>query len=131
MPLILLVDDDPTVRLIAEELLLQKGHVVLHAANGCEALAALESAPVDLMILDMLMPDKDGIETLIEARKGYPGLRVLAVSGGGQIDAFDLLRLARFLGADETMTKPLQRDTFTAAVARLLGQPGGGAPVAA
>ena len=120
MSLILVVDDDPTVRLIAGELLNQDEHALLFAADGDEALRTLAVAPVDLMILDMLMPNKDGVETLIAARAHHPELRVLAMSAGGGMAAVDLLRMARAFGADETYVKPLRLDTFAATVERLL-----------
>ena len=120
MSVIVVVDDDPTVQLIAGELLQGGDHAVVCAADGEEALKVLASLPADLMILDMLMPNKDGIETLIEARELYPHLRIMAISSGGSMAPGDLLRMAKVFGADEVYSKPLRLDTFAATVDRLL-----------
>ena len=69
MAVIVIVDDDPTVRLIASELLRHDDHVVVEAADGAEALAVIGSMAVDLVVLDMLMPNKDGVETIGELRR--------------------------------------------------------------
>ncbi|MDP2765615.1 MAG: response regulator [Brevundimonas sp.] len=123
MAVIVIVDDDPTIRLIAAELLRPDNHVVLEAEDGDEALKVVGSMAVDLVVLDMLMPNKDGLETIIELRRTQPGIRILAISSGGRVGADQLLRTAMMLGADETMVKPLRLDTFAATVSRLLSQP--------
>jgi CheY-like chemotaxis protein len=130
MPVIVVVDDDPTIQMIASELLREDDHAVVCAADGDEALRVLASMPADLMVLDMLMPNKDGIETLIEARKLYPDLRILAISSGGSMGPSELLRMAKAFGADETYCKPLRLDTFVETVERLLAEPRPGCPAA-
>jgi CheY-like chemotaxis protein len=119
---ILIVDDDPTIQLIAGELLRADGHDVVNAGDGVEALKALVTIPADLVVLDMLMPNMDGLETIIEMRRSHPGVKILAISSGGPMGPDDLLRTARLFGADDTMAKPLTFSTFGAAVERLLGQ---------
>lgn len=123
MAVIVIVDDDPTIRLIAAELLRPDGHVVLEAEDGDEALKVVGSMAVDLVVLDMLMPNKDGLETIIDLRRNQPGVRILAISSGGRVGAEQLLRTAMALGADETMVKPLRLETFASTVSRLLSQP--------
>lgn len=123
MAAIVIVDDDPTIRLIATELLRPDDHVVLEAEDGDEALKIVGSMAVDLVVLDMLMPNKDGLETIIELRRTQPGIRILAISSGGRVGADQLLRTAMMLGADETMVKPLRLESFAATVDRLLSQP--------
>ena len=123
MSIILVVDDDPTVRLIAKELLEAEGHAVLEAGDGAEALKLVASVHTDLVILDMLMPNKDGLETIVELRRTQAGVRILAISSGGRMEAGQLLRMALVFGADETMAKPLRIDTFASTVARLLALP--------
>lgn len=123
MAVIVIVDDDPTVRLIASELLRHDDHVVVEAADGAEALAVIGSMAVDLVVLDMLMPNKDGVETIGELRRSYPHIRILAISSGGRVGADQLLRTAMMLGADDTLVKPLRLDTFARSVARLLDLP--------
>jgi CheY-like chemotaxis protein len=120
MAVIVVVDDDPTIQMIAAELLRQGDHAVVAAADGEEALRILAAMNVDLVVMDMLMPNKDGIETIIEARRLYPDLRILAISSGGRVGVGDLLRMARLFGADETYVKPLRLDTFAATIDRML-----------
>ena len=123
MAVIVIVDDDPTIRLIAAELLRPDNHVVLEAEDGDEALKVVGSMAVDLVVLDMLMPNKDGLETIIELRRTQPGIRILAISSGGRVGADQLLRTAMMLGADETMVKPLRLESFASTISRLLSQP--------
>jgi CheY-like chemotaxis protein len=120
---ILVVDDDPTVRMIANEILTTAGHQVSEAGDGDEALQKVAATPFDLVVLDMLMPNKDGLETIAELRGRRPRMRVLAISSGGRMEAGQLLRMALVFGADETMAKPLRSEALTEAVSRLLAMP--------
>ncbi len=124
MAIILIVDDDPTVRLIAGELLRGDEHAVVEAGDGDEALKIVASMAVDLVVLDMLMPNKDGLETIVELRKRQPDIRILAISSGGRMEPGQLLRTAMVFGADECLEKPLRLDSFSKMIARLLEQPG-------
>lgn len=119
---IVIVDDDPTIQLIAGELLSGDGHTIVHAGDGVEALKVLEVTRADLVVLDMLMPNMDGLETIIELRRTHPAVKILAISSGGRGGAGDLLKTARLFGADETLPKPLNFATFGSTVSRLLGQ---------
>lgn len=123
MAVIVIVDDDPTVRLIATELLRGDDHVVVEAEDGVEALNIVRTMAVDLIVLDMLMPNKDGLETIVELRRSRPYIRILAISSGGQVGADQLLRTAMVLGADDTLVKPLRLETFARSVERLLSRP--------
>lgn len=122
MAVIVVVDDDPTIQMIAAELLRQGDHAVVAASDGDEALRILAAMKVDLVVMDMLMPNKDGLETIIEARGLYPDLRILAISSGGRVGVGDLLRMARLFGANETYVKPLRMDSFAATVDRMLAE---------
>ncbi len=123
MAIILIVDDDPTVRLIAGELLRSEDHAIVEAEDGDEALKIVASMAVDLVVLDMLMPNKDGLETIVELRRRNPGIRILAISSGGRMEPGHLLRTAMVFGADECLQKPLRLDTFSQVVTRVLAQP--------
>lgn len=123
MAIILIVDDDPTVRLIASELLRGDDHAIVEAEDGDEALRIVGVMAVDLVVLDMLMPNKDGLETIIELRKRQPDIRILAISSGGVMDRSLLLRTAMAIGADESLQKPLRLETFADTVTRLLARP--------
>ncbi len=120
---ILVVDDDPLFREIACEILQQAGHAVTQAENGAIASQLEPAAPPSLAIVDMLMPERDGIET-IQALKGkWPGLKVIAVSAGARgIQADLLLRAAKVMGADATLVKPLQADALIALVRAQVGE---------
>lgn len=123
MAVILIVDDDPTVRLIAKELLRVGGHAVLEAEDGDDALKIADAITVDLVVLDMLMPNKDGLEAISELRKRQPHIRILAISSGGRMDQGLLLRTAMAFGADESVEKPLRLETFSRIVNQLLDRP--------
>jgi CheY-like chemotaxis protein len=126
MAIILIVDDDPTVRLIAGEMLRCDDHAIVEVEDGDQALKVVGSMPVDLVVLDMLMPNKDGLETIIELRKQKPGIRILAISSGGRMEPGYLLRTAMAFGADECLEKPLRLDNFVQVVDRLLTTPSRG-----
>lgn len=111
---ILIVDDDPVLRLVASEMLGQEGFEVREAEDGAVAVRLLEDEPADLVVIDMLMPNKEGIETIQEIKARWPGTRVVAISGGGKgMPSGYLLTLARSLGADAVYEKPLRALGFT------------------
>jgi CheY-like chemotaxis protein len=119
---ILVVDDDPILRAIACEMLQSNGFVADQAEDGAVALEWLKTNVADLVVMDMLMPNKEGIETILELKQAWPRVRIIAISGGaGVLKADELLRMAQRLGADAVMTKPLFADPFIALVRRLLG----------
>jgi CheY-like chemotaxis protein len=124
MAAILIVDDDPTIRAIATEFLRDGDHAIVEACDGHEALRILKAAPIDVMVLDMLMPGKDGLETIMESRQLHPGVRILAISSGGSMDANYLLAIASTLGADAVLSKPLTAARFKRAVLDLLSSRG-------
>jgi CheY-like chemotaxis protein len=123
MAVILIVDDDPTIRMIATELLRNSDHAIVEAEDGDEAMRVIKAMPVDLVVLDMLMPNKDGLETLMELRRSGPDVLILAISSGGRMDGDGLLRIASAMGADDTLSKPLRADTFAAKIDELLARP--------
>ena len=120
MAVIIIVDDDPTVRLIAREILVMEGHAILEADDGVEALKLIAGIRIDLVVLDMLMPNKDGLETILDLRRSHPHIRILAISSGGAMKAGQLLNMALIFGADGAMSKPLRLEAFSQTVNRLL-----------
>lgn len=129
MAIIVIVDDDPTICMIATEMLRSENYAIVEASDGEEALAVISILPVDLVILDMLMPNKDGLETITELKASRPEVKILAISSGGGMENGLLLRTALSLGADEALSKPLSKESFVDTVARLLGE-GVGVPIA-
>jgi DNA-binding response OmpR family regulator len=117
---ILLVDDDSLVRTSLAYALEDTGHTVAQAVNGDEGLAALGRENFDLVVLDILMPEREGIETIRGIRKKWPTLPVLAISGGDKTGWSDFLRMASALGANDTMAKPFTATDFVDRVTRLL-----------
>ncbi len=103
---LLLVDDDPDFRDALGKQLVHAGHDVALAGDGEEAIEWLKRHTADLVILDIVMPNKEGLETISALRRSHPRLPVIAVSGGGRIDAHDYLHLAQNLGAVAVMAKP-------------------------
>jgi len=124
MAKILFVDDEPLIRTEAAELLALEGHEVLHAANGLDAMDMLHEHQVDLMILDMMMPEQDGLETIKEVRaEAFPinQTKILAISNGGKwIDPELYLRTSAKLGANEVLPKPFSLEELRARIKLLL-----------
>lgn len=130
MASILVVDDDPTIHLIAAELLRASDHAMVEAGDGVEGIALFKALPVDLVVLDMLMPNRDGLETLLEMKALKPHVPILAISSGGRIAPASYLKAAMTLGADAALEKPLRLDTFRVTIDRLLAARPGGYAVA-
>lgn len=116
---ILVVDDDASVLTLIETVLVGAGYRVLTTDDGREALRRLEQTAVDLVILDIFMPDHDGIETLGEIRRKHPGLPVLVISGADAGSSY--LRAAMAFGATTTMGKPFSFDELIETVGGLVG----------
>jgi CheY-like chemotaxis protein len=119
---ILIVEDDTAVRELLREMLERAGHDVIDAGNGQEAIALHKSTPADLIITNILMPEKEGLETIQELRRDDPDIKIIAISGGGQVGPADYLDIARRFGAKKTFSKPFNRKDLLAAVDELLGE---------
>jgi len=107
---ILFVDDDEALRTYACEALTEAGYRAIQAGGGREAFAVVRSQHVDLVITDLLMPEKDGFETILCLRKNFPGLQIAAVSGGDPA----LLSMAKRLGACSLLFKPFSANDLVA-----------------
>jgi CheY-like chemotaxis protein len=106
MAKILIIDDEETVRFSLHEMLVEEGHVVEEAADGEEGLAKITDTAFDLVITDLIMPRKEGTETIAEIKARYPGLPVLAISGGSRMRGVDPLVQAKVSGAVAILRKP-------------------------
>lgn len=120
MARILIVDDDRQVRETLRAILAPTRHELVEAGNGRQALQALAFQLADLMIADIMMPELDGIGLILEARKRYPSLRMLCISGGGRNIDMDFLPAAEKLGAHMVLAKPFMPKQLLAAVEALL-----------
>jgi CheY-like chemotaxis protein len=116
MASILVIDDNPEFREILRIHLEASGHRTVLANNGEQGLVLLEREAIDIVLTDILMPQRDGVEVLREAKRRWPGLPVIAISGGGWIGATELLGMAERLGADQVLQKPVRRDDLIRAV---------------
>ncbi|PYP41673.1 MAG: response regulator [Gemmatimonadetes bacterium] len=121
---ILLVDDDELSRGAVRKMLERSGYDVQSTGIGQEALAWYRREPADLVITDLIMPDTDGLEMIQELRRINPAVRVLAISGGGRVDAEEYLSVARKFGAVEVLPKPFTASDLKQAVEAALGTPG-------
>lgn len=120
MSCILLVDDHAEFLAVQKELLEDAGHTVVTASNGFKALAAMDAGVFDLVITDIIMPGKEGIETIIELRRRHPLLKIIAMSGGGRVGAMSYLELAEKLGAIHTLEKPFNEAVLLEAIDTVL-----------
>jgi YesN/AraC family two-component response regulator len=123
MASILVVDDEDLVRFSVRQMLEDAGHTVKEAADGVEGIAQLQSCAFDLMITDIVMPRKEGMETIAEAKQMQPDLRVIAISGGGPVGQFHYLELAKQFGADAVLAKPFKKQELIALVDTLVKRP--------
>ncbi len=116
MPSILIIDDDDNLRDSLRRTLHKEGYTIMEAGDGGRGLKQLENSPADLILLDMFMPEKEGLETIGELRRAHPGIRVIAMSGGGFKGTMDVLNIAKMLGARRTLSKPFTREQLLDAV---------------
>lgn len=120
MARILVADDSPDLLQLLVMILRDAGHNISAARDGQEALSLLKRIEFDVMITDIVMPNKEGIETIMEARRLAPGLKIIAMSGGGWMSAQNYLDMAAKLGASVVLTKPFSGDDVLSAVSRAL-----------
>ncbi len=121
-PRILLVDDDDRMREVVREILVDDGMEVVEARDGAEAIHLFRTLPAELVICDLFMPGKDGLETIRDLRREFGSVKVIALSGGGHRGALDMLQVARHMGAAEVLSKPFKLNELKALVRRMLAQ---------
>ena len=114
MARILVIDDEGQIRTILRTILVQLGHEVLEATSGSDGIRVYQERPADLVITDMFMPVGSGLGCITELRRLNPGVRIIAMSGGGT--STDLLEMALGLGADCTFSKPFHLGEMLAAI---------------
>ncbi|MEZ0260512.1 MAG: response regulator [Alphaproteobacteria bacterium] len=117
---VMVVDDEDAVRSALAENLVECGFEVIEARDGQEAIRLIaEGCRPLVMVTDIIMPRKEGLETIVEVRRHHPGIRLVAISGGGRSKSADFLQLAQKLGADAVMPKPVDIDELEKTVRRL------------
>lgn len=120
MARILVIDDEADFRETLRATLEQAGHEVLEAGNGVEGIRMHRAESPELIITDIIMPEMEGIETILELRRHDPAAKIIAISGGGRLRMTDFLSAARKLGAVTTLAKPFRRDQLLEAVQQSL-----------
>jgi len=120
MERILIIDDEPQIRSMLRLMLERDGYEVVEAPDGIEGIRAYRQNPADLIITDLIMPHKDGIGMIIELKKEFPDVKIIAMSGGGLNKPEGYLKGAQKLGAACTLTKPIDREEMLRAVRNTL-----------
>jgi len=120
MKQILVIDDEQPIRSLLKIMLEREGFDVITASDGKEGMKLFSKATVDLVITDIVMPEKEGIEIIRELRKGYPGTPVIAISGGGRNSSESYLNVAKLLGAVAILQKPVEKEKLLTAVKKAL-----------
>lgn len=120
MARILVIDDDTMIRELLMYMLEGAGHEVALAADGNEGVSSYRRQPADVVITDLIMPGKEGIETIREILKEFPDAKIIAISGGGRVNPGGYLDLAQKLGAQRTLAKPVECKVLIDTVEELL-----------
>ncbi len=127
MARVLLIEDESAVRSVVKKILVRGGHDVVEAVDGLEGIEFFRGGDFDLVLTDLIMPRKEGIETIIEMKRERPDCSVIAISGGGQLPSAGYLEVAALAGADRVLAKPVSRQDLLDAVDELLAQGGSAA----
>jgi DNA-binding response OmpR family regulator len=120
MKQILIIDDEPQIRSMLKMMLEREGFNVIVASDGKEGMKIFEKEPVDLVITDLIMPEKEGIEVIQELRKNNSNLPIIAISGGGKNSPDTYLNIAKLLGANAIFEKPVAKEKLIDAVNKAL-----------
>ena len=120
MQRILVIDDDPLVRRTMERLLQKSGYEVRLAADGIEGLRAFRTQRPDLVITDIIMPQKEGLDTIRLLRTWSPDVKIIAISGGSVTSDADFLKKAAELGASAILAKPFDNTELLNQISRCL-----------
>lgn len=120
MKRILVIDDDVQVRQLLRQMLEREGYEVVDAPDGKEGIRLYRDEPADLIITDIIMPEKEGIGTIFELRRDFPDVKIIAISGGGRlVNKNDCLELCRAKGIP-AFSKPFDRKELLEAIQKLL-----------
>jgi two-component system cell cycle response regulator CpdR len=122
MSKVLIIDDEPYILLMLKKMLEKAGYEVDLASNGKEGMDLFAKASADLVITDIIMPDKEGLEIIMEMKKQRPNLKIIAISGGGRISPESYLECAAHFGASRVFQKPFKQKELVSAVNELIAQ---------
>lgn len=124
MPSLLLIEDDDLFRDALARALAEHGYKVIQAPDGEQGVRLFRAAPTDLVITDMVMPNKEGLETVAELRREDPNVGIIAMSGGLAHSAPLYLKLAGAFGANRSLKKPFTLDALLTAIQEVLAETG-------
>jgi len=113
---ILIIEDDERIRELLRTFLEAAGYLVVDAENGAVGIKKYRENTIDLVITDLIMPEKEGIETIRELKALNPQVKIIAMSGGGVLDPEEYLSIAKRLGVLQTLAKPFSREEIVTAV---------------
>ena len=116
---VLVIDDDHLVRYTLSKILQRSGYDVVTASDGVRGMLLLREEHPDVVITDIIMPEQEGIDTIIQIRRERPSIKIIAISGGGRIRNIDFLTMAHSLGADDVIRKPFEADELLARLTEL------------
>ena len=129
MTKVVIIDDEEDIRFVLKEILVRAGFEVEVASNGSDGLDLLRKQGADLVVMDVIMPGKDGVETAYDIRMEFPNIKIIVISGGGNVAPMDYqptaikttayLASATAAGADLTLTKPFDREELVNAINEL------------
>ncbi len=119
-PVILIVEDDRELREMLRLSLTRRKFTVIEAENGKEAIAHFKPSVTDLVIVDLIMPEEDGLKVIMKMKQIKPEIKIIAISGGGKAGPASYLQLARTLGADEAYPKPFSLHDLISRIESLL-----------
>ncbi len=122
MKKILIIDDEAFIRKMLGKMLAKNNYEVMDAPDGVQGMKRFKEQAPDLIITDLIMPEKEGLETIREIKKLDPKVKIIAMSGGGVVDPEMYLELARKFGAQYSFTKPIDNKALLSKVKQLLGQ---------
>jgi CheY-like chemotaxis protein len=123
MARIVIIEDDDALRPVLLQSVRKLGHEACAEPDGKAGLRRVRAEPPDLVITDMVMPEKEGVATIRELRRDFPAVKILAISGGGRGNSADYLAYAKRFGATATLAKPFSRDELRAVLEKILTPP--------
>jgi CheY-like chemotaxis protein len=115
---VLVIDDDHLVRYTLSKILQRNGYHVTTAADGKRAMAVFRDERPDVVITDIIMPEQEGIETILKIRCERPEVKIIAISGGARTHNLDYLGMAEAFGADDVISKPFEAEELLSRLAR-------------
>jgi YesN/AraC family two-component response regulator len=120
MASILIIDDELQIRVMMRRILEKVGYEVYEASDGKEGIKLFREKPTDLVITDIIMPEKEGLETILDLRHDFPKIKIIAISGGGKTGLPNFLPAAKKFGAIRTLPKPFGKDDLLKMVKEVL-----------